>query len=241
MKKDSVVAGSVAAVLIALGGCAPTNVNVNYEHNGPLPRPARILVYEFAVSPDEVQLDRGLGAALQQMAQGTPRTEAELQIGRHAARALADELVKRINAMGLPAERAWGAPMRWGDALLIEGQFISINQGNRTERAVIGLGSGASEVQTQVQVYETRRNERLERVAEFTTDARSGYKPGMAETMGAGAAAGNLAAAAAVSAAGTVASEMLSANVQADAERTATDVAAQLQSYFVQQGWIAYP
>ncbi|HBZ68811.1 MAG TPA: hypothetical protein DEP35_03290 [Deltaproteobacteria bacterium] len=237
--KRQAIAGATLGVLIVLGGCAPTNANLTYEHSGPLPRPERVLVYEFAVSPDEVQLDRGLGADAERMAQGTPRTEAELEIGRHAARALANELVKRINSMGLPAERAWGAPGRWGDSLLIEGQFISINQGNRTERTVIGLGTGASDVQTRVQVYETRRHARLERVADFTTEARSCFKPGMAETMGAGAAAGTLAAAAAVSAAGTVASETLSANVQADAERTAKDVADQLQSYFVQQGWIS--
>jgi len=32
---------------------------------------------------------------------------------------------------------------------------------------------------------------------------------------------------------------MLSANVKADAQRTAKDVADQLQAYFVQQAWIA--
>ncbi|HME71684.1 MAG TPA: DUF4410 domain-containing protein [Myxococcota bacterium] len=223
-----------AAFLVALVGCAPTSVNLTYEQGGPLPRPERILVYEFAVSPEEVQLDRGLGADLERMA---PRTAAEIQIRRQAARALANKLVQQINAMGLPAQRAWGAPNYWGNSLLIEGQFISINQGNRTERTVIGLGAGASQVETRVQVYETRSHG-LERVEDFITDARSGYKPGMAETMGAGAAAGNLAASAAVSVVGTVASEMLSANVKADAERTANDVANQLQAYFVQQGWI---
>jgi hypothetical protein len=144
MKKHGVIAGGAAAVLIALGGCAPTDANLTYEHSGPLPRPERGLVWEFAVSPDEVQLDRGLSADLEQMAQGTPRSETELQIGRRAARALANELVKRINAMGLPAQRVWGAPGRWGESLLVEGQFISI-----TERAVIGLGTGASGVQTE--------------------------------------------------------------------------------------------
>jgi len=55
----------------------------------------------------------------------------------------------------------------------LKAQFISVNQGNRIERAVISLGTGASEVQTRVQVYETRRREHIERVADFTTDARS--------------------------------------------------------------------
>ena len=119
-----------AAALAA--GCAPTSVQSTYQREGPAPRPERVLVYDFSVTPDEVQLDRGLSAELEQMAKGTPRTQQELQVGRKAARALSDELVKRINAMGLPAQRVVGAPANWANAVLIEGQFLSIDEGNRT-------------------------------------------------------------------------------------------------------------
>jgi len=67
---------------------------------------------------------------------------------------------------------------------------------------------------TEVQVYATTP-QGLERLAAFTTDARSGYEPGAAETMGAGAAAGTLEVAAAVSAGPRVLSETLSADVEA--------------------------
>jgi len=56
--------------------------------------------------------------------------------------------------------------------------------------------------------------------------------------MGMGAAAGTLAVSAAVTAAGTVASEAFGATVEADAERTAADVAGRLRTYFTEQGWI---
>jgi hypothetical protein len=102
---------------------------------------------------------------------------------------------------------------------------------------VIGLGAGRTDVEAHVQVYSTAAAQ-LTRVEEFVTSAKSGYKPGMAETMGAGGAAGNLAAAAAVSAAGSVASEALAANVEADAKRTAAGIAERLQAYFARQGWI---
>jgi len=226
--------------VLALAACAPTQVQSTYQRQGPLPRPNQVLVYDFAVTPQDVQLDRGLSAELIQMAQGSPRSEQEIQLGRKAARALSDELVKKINAMGLPARHAVGAPMQWGNSLLVEGQFLSINAGNRTERTVIGLGAGASSVQTLVQIY-AAGGPQLVRVEEFETTARSGYKPGAAETMGMGAAAGTLAVSAAVTAAGTVASEALGANVEADAQRTASDVAEKLQSYFAQQGWIGAP
>jgi hypothetical protein len=73
---------------------------------------------------------------------------------------------------------------------------------------------------------------------QFETDAKSGRKPGMAETIGAGAATDHLATAAAVGGGLTVASEALSATVEADADRTATRIASQLKSYFKAQGWM---
>jgi hypothetical protein len=231
------LAPAFAAALLA-AGCAPTDVKTTFQREGPAPRPERILVYDFAVAPDEVQLDRGISAELEQMAKGTPRSQQELQIGRQAARALSDELVKQITAMGLPAQRVVGAPANWANALLIEGQILSIDEGNRTERVVIGLGAGRSSVQTSVQVYEARGTQ-LVKLEGFITDAKSGYKPGAAETMGMGAAAGDLAVSAAVTAAGTVASEALGVNAEADARRTASDVAKRLKAFFVEQGWIA--
>ena len=48
--------------LLALGACAPTTVESQQDYSGTaaLPRPYRVIVYEFAVSPDEVTLDQGL-------------------------------------------------------------------------------------------------------------------------------------------------------------------------------------
>ena len=46
------------ALLLAAGlGCASTNVDVSSEYQGYLPRPTRILIFQFATSPEEVQLD----------------------------------------------------------------------------------------------------------------------------------------------------------------------------------------
>ena len=228
----------IAACALAITGCAPTSVQTTYQRDVRLQRPERILVYDFTGKADEVHLDRGIGAQLEQMTSSATQTEQEIAIGRAAARTLSQELVQRLNDLGLPAERAFGAPTRWGRALVIEGQFVSIDQGNRTERVVVGLGVGGSDMQTRVQVYTTTPNG-LEQVQDFATNVASGYKPGMAETMGVGAAAGTLAASAAVGTGLGVASETFSASVNAEAKRTAKAVAERLQTYFVEQGWIA--
>jgi len=233
------ITGVLAALagVVAVIGCAPTQVQSTYQRESAMARPERVLVYDFAVSPEQVQLDRGLSAEIVQMSQGTSRTEQEIQVGQKAARVLADELVKEINAMGLPAQRVAGAPMNWANSLLIEGQFLSIDEGNRTERTVIGLGAGRSDVEALVQVYEASGS-RLVRLEEFSTTAKSGIKPGAAETMGMGAAAGTLAVSAAVTVGGAIASEALGANVEADSRRTASSIADQLQDYFTRQGWL---
>jgi hypothetical protein len=53
--------------------------------------------------------------------------------------------------MGLAAEPGPGASRRLGNSYSIEGQFLSIDLGNRKERAEVGLGR--TEVKTLVRFY----------------------------------------------------------------------------------------
>jgi hypothetical protein len=166
-----------------MSGCASTSVRtVETDISGQLPRPDRVLVYDFAVSPEEVQLDRGLSARAVAATQGTSRTEQEIATGRKVASTLSDHLVQEIRKLGLDAERAAGAVQQESRDLAITGHFLSIDEGNRTERVVIGLGAGRTDVQAEVLVHQ--QGLVLEKLV---TDAKSGVKPGMAETMGAGA------------------------------------------------------
>lgn len=77
------------AGLVALGGCAPTQVNIVSKYGGPVPKPSNVFVYNFAVSPDEVQLDQGISARIQDMIKKTPRTKEEKAVGHAVAEALA--------------------------------------------------------------------------------------------------------------------------------------------------------
>ncbi|MCC6639697.1 MAG: DUF4410 domain-containing protein [Deltaproteobacteria bacterium] len=235
--KHVLLAGGVAAVLTA---CAPTSVQETYQLDAPLRRPARILVYDFTGDASEVHLDRGIGAQIESMTSDVTPEQQKIEAGRAAARTISNELVRHLNEMGMPAQRAFGAPTHWGNSLVVEGQFVSIDEGNRTKRLVIGLGAGASDMQTKVQVYTTAPGG-LQQVQDFSTNVASGMKPGMAETMGVGAAAGTLGTAAAVGAGAGIGSEAWSAGVDAEAKRTAKAIARRMQTYFVEQGWIPAP
>jgi hypothetical protein len=227
-------------VLAVATGCAPTNVQQQSTTLTQLPRPDLIMVYDFAVSPDEVKLDTGLSAELMQKYEqhkGMSPTAQEIKLGHKVAEAVADELVKKIRSYGLWAERGFGYPYGKGKVLMVKGQFVSIDQGNRTERVAVGLGAGRSDVQANVQVYELTP-QGLKEVDTLRGTAKSGYKPGMAEMMGAGAIAGHLLMSTVVSGAVAGVSEMTSATVEADGKRLADKIAVDLGNFFVSQAWI---
>jgi hypothetical protein len=231
---------TAGCIMLVLAGCAPTQVTVLQQTASQVPKPDQIRLYNFAVSPDEVSLDRGISASIQDYINKTPRSAQEKEVGHQVATALAKELQQRILALGFnvvyvayPA----GPPTGWGNVVEITGQFLSIDEGNRTERVVIGFGAGRTDVKALVQVYDARGGGRT-LISEFDTDAKSGYKPGMAETVGAGAAAGHLGASALVSSGLAVGSEEFTATVEADAKRTAEGIVKKLKAFFAVQGWL---
>ena len=232
---------AATALLFAGLGCASTNLATSEQYGGlGLPRPDRILVMPFATSPDEVKLDWSPTAQTWRLS-GESSTQERQQVAHSVAEALARKLVSKIQALGLPAEYSVEAPDYGGPAkVVIYGQFLSIDEGNRAERVVIGLGAGRSDVKTAVQVYETMDDGRR-LLDQFDVDAKSGRKPGAAETLGVGGLAGNLAVSGAVTAASAVGGEMFGADAEADAERTASKIANALGTFFARQGWIAPP
>jgi hypothetical protein len=205
-----------------------------------LPPPEVVIVDTFATSPDEVQLDEGLSTEVEEAIkahQGTSQTEQEAAVGREVADAIANNLVVEIRDVGLAAERGTKVPSSVQNGVLIKGQLISIDEGNRTERVVIGLGAGRSDVRVHVQAYEvTPAGSRL--IDTVEVDAKSGLTPGMAETMGAGAVAGHLVVSAVASGGLHAVSERTGANVVADADRAAKGIVKQLAVFFARERWI---
>lgn len=224
--------------LVLLAGCTSSSSQLE-TGNAELPRPQVVVVQDFAVMPGEVQLDPGLSGTIDETLganNGAPRTAQELQVGRQAANAMADKLVAEIRDLGLPAQRGYGLPPGLQTGLVITGQFVAVDQGNRTERVTLGLGAGRSDVRVRVQVFDvTPQGRRL--ADEIEVDAKSGLQPGMAETMGVGALTGHFLVSTLVSGGLQVADESLGTSVVADTDRASKGIAKQLASFFGQQGW----
>jgi hypothetical protein len=218
-------------------GCARTSVQGVQVMASDLPRPSMIVVYPFVTSGATVALNSGLLSRALAAVQATPEEQEREKVAQQVTEILTQKLVKRIQDLGMPAQPSSAVMPAQGSILAIEGHILSIDEGNPTRRMLIGLGAGASEVRTLVQVYAvTGGSRRL--VEDFYTTVKSSRKPGMAETMGMGAAAGRAAESAAVSV-GVTALTAQSQTVEGDAEAAAKAIAKQLAKFFAQQGWIA--
>jgi hypothetical protein len=233
---------SALLLTLALAACNPARVAATRDYPGPaLPRPERVLVRDFAITPQDVRLDQGIRARLTRATSDQPLSAQQLQVARQANGTLSEALVQQLRQAGIPAERVAGevGPQR-GNAVLIEGQVVSVDEGNRTRRTLIGLGAGRSSVTADAQLF-YREGAAAPRLLEsFESSADSGRAPGAAETMGAGAAAGSgIAASAAASAGLHGVSERRASSPDDLARKIAEGLAPRIEQYFASQGWTA--
>ena len=222
--------------LATFAGCARTSVqDVNVQGVG-MPRPSLIVVHDFAVSADAVVPDQAIGSRIIDMVKETPSGEQRLKISHDVARVVTDNLVQEIAKLGIPTVSAANATPVAGPSLAIEGQFLTVDEGNRLRRMIIGFGAGASEVRILVQVFENT-NEGRRLAEDFYTTVKSSRKPGAGPMVGVGAAAGSAAGAAAMSTGVGIATEF-SQTVEGDARHAAQEITKTLKKFFVEQGWI---
>lgn len=202
--------------------------------------PQNVYVYTFASNPDSVKLDNsGLIHKLSASFSGSSQQASQTQEAAAASDALTDEVVAKLQAMGMHAIRTDAPPPADQNVLIVEGAVGSIDAGNHRRRTLIGLGAGKSEVTAHVQVLYKPAGGMPQLVQTFDADANSGHMPGVAETAGVGAAAGHIATSAAVGGALHVGSEHKGDTVTSDAKKLADSVAKQVAQIGVAQGWVS--
>lgn len=225
-------------LVVATAGCASGEIegrrsNVAGEQ---IPRPGRIIVYDLAATADDLASSSAITG---RYAPSPVKPSAEeVRLGRELGRRVAANLVSDILAMGLAAESAHGAPPpRVGD-IAITGQFVTIDEGDRGERMIIGFGAGAAELRTVVEGYQiTESGPRL--LGSRDVVARGGKAPGMAAPLVVvGGIFGRPVTAAAVSGGLNIAQELGPERIQAAADRTAKAISDELRAAFKRQGWI---
>jgi hypothetical protein len=225
----------VAALALCVGlACASAKVeNVQrYAEDEELPQPSVFLVYDFAVSPGDVVSDT-LGPSF---GRSTSPSSKDMAQARQVADSLASQLVAKLGERGINAARANNDTTPPVNAILLKGQFVSIEKGSRVKRMVIGFGAGSSELRVQGQVYQATEYG-LRRIVQAEAKASGSKTPGMAVPVAGGAAAGTAATSAVISGGMNVTKEVRG-GLDADAGRLADEIAERAEAFYKRRGWL---
>ena len=222
-------------VLGGLAGCASTRATSLHPYSGPaLPRPDRIIVYDFGATPGEIPGDSRLG---REAVGAAPQTPEDVELGRKLGAEVARQLTTDIQDMGLPAVQALGqAPPRPND-IVIKGNFYAIDQGSAGKRVLLGFGSGAAELRTAVEVYRMTP-EGLRHLGGGASDSGGGRSPGMVAPLAVYAATANPLGLIVVGATKLYGEKSGKGTIEGTAKRTADAIAARLKVGAQRQGWI---
>lgn len=228
--------GYLAVALAVALGCASTKMSDRDVYTGgKLPKPGRIIVENFVVSPDD--LPSWAEARLEAQPPTKPMTPEELAAGRELGAAVAGELVSKIDAMGLNAVRAADQPAPRQNDMVLIGYFTSIDKGSAVERVVVGFGKGDASLSTHVAAYRMNAGA-LERLGSGTVAAGGGKMPGVILPAVVTVATANpigLAVGGAVKAEGEISGRD---TIKGSGKQTADKIAEALEQRFKEQGWI---
>jgi hypothetical protein len=223
-----------ALLFFSIAACGQTGIrNAVVTSEKSLPRPARILVSDFAVSEREVTEYQGI---MRQQPSVKDPVERQRQLANEVKDAFADEVVHGLRALGFNVESVSRGTAATGNELLVDGQVLTVDEGNPLRRLVIGFGSGTSTVESRVQVYQGGNTRKL---LEFTTHSDSGMMPGAGPTLGAGAAVqGGVTAGTVVVNTAIEVIKTYKSDVPRMAAASGDQVVRYLSEFFAQQGWI---
>lgn len=225
-----------ALALPALTFCASVEVTNREPYaGGKLPRPGRILIHDFAATPEDLPAFAAAGAQVE--GGDEERKPEEVEVGRQLGQQVAQELVSLIVEMGLPAFRAASQADPRVDDLVIVGYFGTLDEGAAVERIVVGFGAGNADLTTRVEAYRMTTGG-LEKLGSGDVDSSGGKTPGVVVPALVTVATANpigLVVGGAVKAAGELSGR---STLEGSAKRTAQEIADVLEKRFEEQGWI---
>jgi hypothetical protein len=199
----------------------------SYSGSDPLPKPGKLLVYDFSIDTSNVQVDQSQKIRPRHMLTGDENPEA---VAKKVSAKFSDELIAKLGKTGIPVEHAATDVPAPDSTLSVKGVFTSLQQGDKAERATVGMGAGSADVQAKVDVYLRTTATDPILLSQFQTETKA------AENMGAvvPAAAGMDPAAIAVKAKVGDRRKTL----EAYASKTAETMAEEIIKQMAKQGWV---
>jgi len=224
-------------MLVVIAGCASTKVTERQiiDPQRKIPRPDRILVYDFVATPADMPADSALAG--QSTVSPASQTAEQIAMGRQVGAEIAAKLVEEIRSMGLPAEQASTQTIPRINDIVIRGYLLSVEEGSATKRMAIGFGAGASELSVAVEGYQMTA-QGLRKLGSGTVESGGSKGPGAAAPLAIALASGNplgLIVSTGIKVYGETSG---SSKIEGRAEQAAKAIVEEMKPRLRQQGWI---
>lgn len=237
-RSAAVLQSLFASAIVAAGllGCGSIKVSNREVYEGEkLARPSHIYVHDFAARAAD--LPSWSEAARDYAGRQAAAEESEIATAKELGSHMAEELVARIDAMGLEAERATAETRPAPGDIVIVGFLGSIDEGSRLKRVAVGFGSGAAEVTTHVEGYVTTETG-YQKLGAGDASTKKGHTPGLVVPLAVTAATANPLGLLIMTPV-KIGTEVSGRNtVEGVGKRMAGEVADQLEPKFREQGWL---
>lgn len=225
---------AVSLVALCAFACASAEVQSSRRlvHDKEIVKPSVVMVFNFAVSNSDVTAD-GTGP---EFASGAGDAEERHELGEHVSKLLAESIVEQLKEREIEAVHAdidMNVPM---NAVLLKGQFMTVDEGDQMKRVIVGFGAGATEVEVRTKVYQ-RTAAGIRQISEGEIVAEGSKMPGMAVPVGAGAAAGSAVTSLVVSGGSAALRESLGP-LAGDIDNLAEALAERTAAFYKRRGWL---
>jgi hypothetical protein len=217
-------------VVLSLAGCAST-VNVAEVDEMRHPAPGQVFVGQFAYAPNDPAPDQSILKRMQNQLTTTAPQTPEEQAGLAVAQSMQNALTKDLTKDGIPVTPTLNNVVPQYGSMVIEGELLTVKDGSSFQRLSTGLAGGQTQVISHVEVYRIGTQGPV-LMARFYSNANSSVKPGVATLLitpvGKTPLTGHSISAVTVG----------GQSAQADAARTAKQIARKIDQVFENEGWI---
>jgi hypothetical protein len=193
-------------------------------------KPAMVYVADFALDVESgSKKSKGLLPARQKIKDTVNRTgvtgkETPEERAKKIVDAMADSIVKELNDKNIKARRLFSQPPPFTDCLLLEGEFMDFDEGERMKRAIIGFGSGSSEMQVRMMFSEIMDG-KTSLLIDTATDGKKSRMPGAVLTKNPYVAGAKF---------------VLTKNApEKDVKKLGSNIADKLNEFMIKQGYVA--
>lgn len=227
-----------AAFLLACGG-AKVHTAASTEDASRLAAvsaspPRHIFVQPFSYDPEVVKIEAAPGAKLARVLKGEEGRAKQIEVGDEVAAAFSKAIAQELRERDLPVAEVIGGVVFTPGSMVLEGEFLSINQGNRLGRLAVGFGAGATALAIKARLVRPGDAGNV-LFRELDVAAHGSRKPGITTPAGISGAAGAVAGTA-LHAVGST-----KGGVEGDAQRSAKKVAEEIERIYIELGWREAP